>query len=298
MGANYEADSGCLWIPYQYYTMGDFYECIIARYQATATATATTTTTANEAVARSVLYNVADAVRCLHEHGIVHCDIKPENIFLDGVKKIGVLGDYGAVVVLSSLGLGSCSSLHDIDIDIDTDIDIDIGSKSRTSTSSPVSVTASVLGDLPTAFTPQYAAPQFFSACGEPCVDAILGCHPTAVDVWAFGMCVYVACTGGGVPWECACPATDARFKEWVFLRAAISQRDLDAFLGRGASTAGSGADVAFCTELACILGFLDPLATMSVPLLQLLVQVFDPSEATRITMAAVHKSAWFCSSK
>ncbi|GMF10168.1 unnamed protein product [Phytophthora lilii] len=52
----------------------------------------------------SILKDIASGLKVLHEHDIVHLDIKPDNIFIteDGCLKIGDFGMAGKVVTSTS----------------------------------------------------------------------------------------------------------------------------------------------------------------------------------------------------
>lgn len=52
--------------------------------------------------ATRVISEIARALRAAHERGIIHSDVKPANIMLDGVERRVMLGDFGLARVLES----------------------------------------------------------------------------------------------------------------------------------------------------------------------------------------------------
>ncbi|KAF0695903.1 Aste57867_13317 [Aphanomyces stellatus] len=53
-----------------------------------------------------ILHDVSQGLHCLHEHGIVHLDIKPANLFLqsDGIRDYVKIGDFGLASVQGDVG--------------------------------------------------------------------------------------------------------------------------------------------------------------------------------------------------
>jgi serine/threonine protein kinase len=83
---------------FPYYPYGDFFE-IIVRCGSLA-----------ESYVKVIMFHLLDGVDYLHERGIVHRDIKPDNIFLAScdVNDV-VLADFGLACVLPESGFTECS---------------------------------------------------------------------------------------------------------------------------------------------------------------------------------------------
>jgi serine/threonine-protein kinase len=113
------------------------------------------------AEALTIAREVADALNCAHRHGIVHRDVKPENILLAGSPSRGGHGVTGHHAVLADFGVAKLFAGADDD--------------------SGLTSTGFALG------TPAYMSPE--QAAGDPAVDG-------RADIYALGCVLYEMLAG------------------------------------------------------------------------------------------------------
>ena len=127
-----------------------------------------------------MIKQVAAAVKFCHERGIIHCDIKPENVLIDETRREAHLGDFGSAIFeneedanMSGRG-GSCSLSC-----VAPEILLGGGGGESTGSSSGPGHSRS----------PRLSKPRR---------------SDTQTDIWSLGIRLYGMLTGYAAPWEVA----------------------------------------------------------------------------------------------
>lgn len=135
-----------------------------------------------------MIKQVAAAVKFCHERGIIHCDIKPENVLIDETRREAHLGDFGSAIFeneedanMSGRG-GSCSLSC-----VAPEILLGGGGGESTGSSSGPGHSRS----------PRLSKPRR---------------SDTQTDIWSLGILLYGMLTGYAAPWEVAHPDHDEAF--------------------------------------------------------------------------------------
>lgn len=169
---------------------------------------------------KRIFLQLAVALRHMHERGLAHCDVKPENVLLDAAGDVK-LGDFGLTKFAS---------------------------------------------EEPTSGTPSYMAPEVASEMlrkhrdGSPKSGRCDADDLRPNDVWAFGVTLFFALTGGELPWS---------------------------------SSNNNDKDVMILLEIASSTGIGIPSAAPPLAA-DLMRTIFVPAPQKRTTMADVERHPWF----
>jgi serine/threonine protein kinase len=122
-----------------------------------------TCTPLSEDEVRRYMRQVLSGLRYIHRHGILHRDLKPDNILLGNGDQV-LLADFGVSEIIMGLGVGSDETIFDSSMELQ------------------VGVTNATKG------TPAFFPPEIFRFATIT--------HPEAIDIWAFGVTMYILLYG------------------------------------------------------------------------------------------------------